>query len=97
MKQYRSVKPRRAEGWLLISFGEPLVPFETALLEGWSDYLRAETIQPTPRNIGRRNAHNTNPSIAPIIPTTQRRTLFMRLRLEMAATNPVYTWRVVKE
>ena len=41
--------------------------------------------QPTPRNIGRRNAHNTNPSIAPIIPTAQRRTLFMRLRLEMDA------------
>lgn len=56
-----------------------------ALLEGRSDYLRTETIQPTPRNIGRRNAHNTNPSIAPIIPTTQRRTLFMRLRLEMDA------------
>lgn len=47
--------------------------------------MRAETIQPTPRNIGRRNAHNTNPSIAPIIPTAQRRTLFMRLRLEMDA------------
>ena len=45
----------------------------------------AETIHPTPRNIGRRNANNTNPSIAPIIPTTQRRTLFMRLRLEMDA------------
>lgn len=41
--------------------------------------------QPTPRNIGRRNIHNTNPSIAPIIPTNQRRTLFMRLRLEMDA------------
>ena len=41
--------------------------------------------QPTPRNIGRRNTHNTNPSIAPIIPTNQRRTLFMRLRLEMDA------------
>ena len=41
--------------------------------------------QPTPRNIGRRNTHNTNPSIAPIIPTAQRRTLFMRLRLEMDA------------
>ena len=41
--------------------------------------------QPTPRNIGRRNTHNTNPSIAPIIPTNQRRTLFMRLRLEMEA------------
>ena len=38
-----------------------------------------------PRNIGRRNTHNTNPSIAPIIPTSQRRTLFMRLRLEMDA------------
>ena len=38
-----------------------------------------------PRNIGRRNTHNTNPSIAPIIPTNQRRTLFMRLRPEMDA------------
>ena len=38
-----------------------------------------------PRNIGRRNTHNTNPSIAPIIPTNQKRTLFMRLRLEMEA------------
>lgn len=41
--------------------------------------------QPTPRHIGRRNAHNTNPSIAPIIPATQRRPFFMRLRLEMDA------------
>ncbi|ANU62906.1 hypothetical protein A4V02_03675 [Muribaculum intestinale] len=41
--------------------------------------------QLTPRNIGRRNNHNTNPSIAPIIPTNQRITLFMRLRLEMDA------------
>lgn len=38
-----------------------------------------------PRNIGRRNTHNTNPSIAPITPTNQRKTLFMRLRLEMDA------------
>ena len=41
--------------------------------------------QPTPRNIGRINPHNTNPSIAPINPTNPRRTLFMRLRLEMDA------------
>lgn len=26
--------------WLLVSFGEPLVPFETALLEGRSDYRK---------------------------------------------------------
>ena len=38
-----------------------------------------------PRNIGRRNTHNTNPSIAPITHTNQRKTLFMRLRLEMDA------------
>ncbi len=47
--------------------------------------VRSEITQPTPRNIGRRNTHNTNPSIAPIIPTNQRRTPFMRLRLEMDA------------
>lgn len=30
--------------WLLVSFGEPLVSFVTALLEGWSDYRKEVTI-----------------------------------------------------
>ena len=85
MEHHASPSSSLIRRWLLVTFGEPLIPFEMALLEGRSDYLRAETIQPTPRNIGRRNAHNTNPSIAPIIPINQKRTLFMRLRLEMDA------------
>ena len=45
----------------------------------------AEIIQPTPRNIGRRKTHNTNPMIEVIRVATHFATLFMRLRLEMDA------------
>lgn len=41
--------------------------------------------QPTPRNIGRRNAHNVRPMIAPIIPTNQRITFFIWLNLRLEA------------
>lgn len=30
--------------WLLVSFGEPLVTFLTALFEGWSDYRKEFTL-----------------------------------------------------
>ena len=42
-----------------------------------------EITQPTPRNIGLMNAHNTNPMIEPNITAIHFATLFMRLRLEM--------------
>ena len=44
-----------------------------------------EITQPTPRNIGLMNAHNTNPMIEPNITAIHFATLFMRLRLEMDA------------
>lgn len=45
----------------------------------------AEITQPTPRNIGRRKTHNTNPMIEVIRIATHLTTFFMRLRLEMDA------------
>ena len=30
--------------WLLVSFGEPLVSFETALSEGWGDYRKEVSV-----------------------------------------------------
>ena len=44
-----------------------------------------EITQPTPRNIGLMNAHNTNPMIEPIRTAIHFATFFMRLRLEMDA------------
>jgi len=41
--------------------------------------------QPTPRNIGRRKAHNVRPTIAPIIPANQRITFFIWLNLRLEA------------
>lgn len=45
----------------------------------------AEITQPTPRNIGRRKTHNTNPMIEVIRIATHFAIFFMRLRLEMDA------------
>ncbi len=41
--------------------------------------------QPTPLNIGRRNAHKVRPIIAPIIPANQRIVLFIWLNLRLEA------------
>ncbi len=44
-----------------------------------------EITQPTPRNIGLMNIHNTKPIVDAIMRISTLATLFMRLRLEMDA------------
>ncbi len=49
-----------------------------------------EITQPTPRNIGLMNIHNTKPIVDAIMRISTLATLFMRLRLEMDAFLCVY-------